>query len=272
MTRNSEDSSVLKENEPNKLAATTIKSDSSMAAAMESLKKRKMNKNNGDNNYSDSTPRNWEQLYNDLAAERLTKPEQLFYAYRQESEEREKLMRDYNQDLENDNQRLKSSLASNTELKQTIQNLQNELAEGQATLSRQAATIRAYQQMTGATLSNIQEAASSNGAPNDIGYDCIMENKNPGSSNARTKFRISVVGKISVEADLQEPKPTSSESQKEPSETSRDTTTATTTLLKYQPLENPERLPDFLHEEIEFESTELPPLLQNVLRGIFPEE
>ena len=81
-----------------------------------------------------------------------------------------------------------------------------------------------------------------------------------------------MVGKIPAEVDQQEAKSTGPESQEDPSKTNVDTTTATTTLLKYQPLENPERLPDFLHEEIEFESTELPPLLQNVLRGIFPEE
>lgn len=268
MTRNSTETGVLKENEPNEQPETKLAS---------SCKKRRINANctNG-NNDSDPTPKNWEQLYKELAAERITKPEQLFYAYRQESQERETLMRDYNQDLENDNKKLKASLADHTEQKQTVQNLKNQLAEKDATLSHQAATIRAYQQMTGATLSNIQQVAGIHDAePNDIGYDCTMENKNPGSHNARTKFRISVVGKIPLDTDPSEPqKPGEQQQQqttKEPSEKS-PTSTAMTTLLKYQPLENPEHLPDFLHEEIEFESTELPPLLQNVLRGIFPEE
>ena len=297
MARNSGDPSILKENdEPNQMAAS-LESERAKAALGSSCKKRKMNDtrqasssnggeaatanrpasgNIGINGTSDPSPNNWEQLYKELAAERVTKPEQLFYAYRRESEEREKLMRSYNHDLENDNQALKSQLANSTEQKQTIQTLQNQLAEGKATISNQAATIRAFQQMTGATLSNVHEVATSNderAAAHEIGYDCTMENKNPHSRKARTKFRISVVGRVPVPVDHhQQPQQQQKEEENDNEASEASDKTTTTTLLKYQPLENPQPLPEFLHEEIEFESTELPPLLQNVLRGIFPEE
>jgi len=189
------------------------------------------------------TQKNWEQLFNELQAERVTKAEALLYAYTRESEERERLMRSYNQELEHENQKLKSQASEDGQQKQAIQDLQSRVEEFEKTVSNQTATIRAYQQLTGTTLSNVE------GIQNELHCDCTVANPETKTS---TKFRISTVSSSNTD------------------ETSEDA--APSSLLRYQPLENPDPLPEFLHEEIEFESSQLPPLLQNLLSGIFPDE
>ena len=178
---------------------------------------------------------NWEQLYHQLKAERVTKAESLLYAYQEESEEREQLMRSYNQELEQDNKRLKRGALIVSQQKQQIQDLQKQMQELKALQAKQETTIGIYRAMTGATLSNL---------PNNNQLDCDCTFTNP-ETKVTTTFRLSTVQK--------DPAPEQA-------------------ILKYTPLENPQPLPSFLHEEIEFESTQLPPLLQNVLRGIFPED
>jgi len=262
MTRSSNDtsSSALKEN----LANVDTETETSPRKPFNASPSKKR-KSQNDNNISWINQKNWEQLYHELAEERITKPEQLFYAYRRESEERENLMREYNQELEQENRDLKSQLADHSQQEKNSERLQKEVNDLRAAVFHQKATIQAFKQMTGTTLSNVQVTGDdTNCIP--IGYDCTTENQHS-KTKTHTKFRISVVenGTVSSTMDIHN----ASSAPPPPPPT---TTTTTTTLLKYQPLENPESLPEFLHEEIEFESTELPPLLQNVLRGIFPED
>jgi hypothetical protein len=42
--------------------------------------------------------------------------------------------------------------------------------------------------------------------------------------------------------------------------------------MRFQPLENPDPLPAFLHQDIDFEAVECPGLFQNILKGIYPDE
>lgn len=43
-------------------------------------------------------------------------------------------------------------------------------------------------------------------------------------------------------------------------------------MMKYEPVKNPEPLPAFLHQAIEFETADCPALMQNILKGVFPDE
>lgn len=188
----------------------------------------------------------WENLFRELQAERITKAEELLHAHVRECEEREKLMRSYNQELESENQALRSKLATEPEQQQQLQELQTQLKDLQSKLSVQNATIQAYQKLTGTTLSNVC-VNDEDDIKHFLECECTVQNT---ESKTTTRFQISTV--FSSDKANEE-----------------DTRGA---ILKYRSLENPHQLPEFLHEEIEFESSQLPPLLQNVLRGMFPEE
>lgn len=197
----------------------------------------------------------WETLFKALQAERVTKAEALLYAYRQESEEREKLMRSYNLELEDENQKLKSELTAKAEQTQQFQDLENQVQQLQTTMESQAVTIQAFQKFTGATLSNFASSDKNDTTKHDsLNCDCTVTNP---ETKVMTKFRITTVSSNAAAKNLTD---------ENGDDNKQDT------LLKYQILENPTPLPEFLHEEIEFESSQLPPLLQNVLAGIFPDE
>lgn len=184
---------------------------------------------------TDADNLNWEKLYKELVAERVTQAESLLNAYRQESDERENLMRSYNQELEQDNKRLKSELSQVEQLKQQIHLLEKQLENERTKSARQDAMIDLYQALTGATISNLTES-------DNMQCDVVFTNQ---ETKVSTKCSISTV-------------------QGRPSDGPP--------LLRYKPIENPNPLPEFLRQEIEFDKTQLPPLLQNILRGIFPEE
>jgi hypothetical protein len=226
-----------------------------------------------DNDKENQASNDWQKLFHALQAQRETKAEALLYEYVRESEERERLMRTYNQELENANQQLRAA-QSNSNEKEREQELQNQVQALQAKVAHQDATIRAYQQLTGTTLSNIRvptilQSETNSGDPttglvntnsntaetnaNKSTLDCVCTVENP-ETKVKTKFRISAVSPV-LTGDEEDDKEAEALS-----------------FLKYESLENNEPLPDFLRAEIEFESTQLPQLLQNVLRGIFPEE
>jgi flagellar motility protein MotE (MotC chaperone) len=229
-------SSVSKENAPKNHAAS-------------SSKKRKMCNSSCSDEVRDDGQTDWENLFKALQAERVTKAEALMYAYRRESEEREKLMRAYNQELEHDNKKLKDEISRVDEQKIQIQELQKQVEELKSTTAEQGAVIRIYKSFTGATFSNFTVSEDKHKA-----LDCDCTVKNP-ETKFETKFRISTVSADGNNADGQ-----------------NEETAEGMEILKYQPLKSQEILPDFLHGEIEFQSSQLPPLLQNILRGIFPDE
>ena len=137
------------------------------------------------------------------------------------------------------------------------------------------ATIQAYQQLTGATLINIRIPTRSElettTSMDQIGPATVADNQKAETNKERhirlhlygtnpetmvkTEFSISSVpiavigGKQDKMEDIE-----------------------AATVSQYHPLEINTSLPDFLQEETEFESTQLPQLLQNVLCAIFPEE
>jgi hypothetical protein len=255
---------------------------------LSSDKKRKVTGVNGtvddleddkENKASNTSTKDWEELFHALQAERVTKAEALLHAYVRESEERESLMRSYNQELENANQKLRATKSNSPEQNhQREQELQNQVQALQSQVAQQDATIRAYQQLTGTTLSNIRvppklESETKNstdqtatglannskeGESNSIHgtLDCVCTVQNT-ETNVKTKFRISTVPAVLISGEAEDNKKHAA---------------VAPSFLKYQSLENNEPLPDFLQEEIEFESTQLPQLMQNVLRGIFPED
>jgi hypothetical protein len=235
---------------------------------LSSAKKRKSTDMSGtaDDNDTDkenNLSKDWEKLFHAIQAERVTKAEALLHAHVRESEERERLMRTYNQELENANQALRAAKSNAPEQEHRERELENQVQALQAKVAKHDATIRAYQQLTGATLSIVGVPPKLESETNSIDqtttgqvnkcvldYVCTVQNS---ETNVKTKFRISTVSAVQ-----------SGEDKKRAAEAP--------TILKYESLENNEPLPDFLREEIEFESTQLPQLLQNVLRGIFPEE
>jgi hypothetical protein len=42
--------------------------------------------------------------------------------------------------------------------------------------------------------------------------------------------------------------------------------------MRFEPISHAEHLPSFLHQAIDFEISQCPALLQNILSGMFPEE
>lgn len=200
-------------------------------------KKRKVEDTDGE--VQESRDQNdWEKLFKELQAERVTKAEELLHSYVRESEEREKLMRSYNQDLEAENQVLRSKLSSQPEQHQQLQDLKKQLEDLQSKLSNQTATIQVYEKLTATTVT----VNDNNREHQNMDCDCTVLNPD---TKGTTKFRISTVSEGGA-GQLE--------------------------ILKFSPLENPQPLPEFLQEEIEFPSSQLPPLLQNVLRGMYPDE
>jgi hypothetical protein len=127
---------------------------------LSSAKKRKSTDISGtvdfDNDKENNASKDWEKLFHELQAERVTKAEALLYAHVRESEERERLMRSYNQELENANQQLRAAKSNTPEQEHREQELENQVQALQTKVAQQNATIRAYQQLTGTTLSNVR--------------------------------------------------------------------------------------------------------------------
>ena len=93
--------------------------------------------------------------------------------------------------------------------------------------------IELHRQLTGATLSNVN-------ASKQVSCDCTVSNP---ETKKTTTFRL-----------------TSCQGNETP-------------MIKYEPIGKPdESLPSFLHGAIEFDASQAPALMQNVLKGMFPDE
>jgi predicted RNase H-like nuclease (RuvC/YqgF family) len=124
-----------------------------------------------------------------------------------------------------------------TELKETVQESQEKAKEMegmQVTMEKQEKEIELHRILTGTTLSKVD-------ATKQVSCDCSVTNPETKKS---TSFRLtSTEGN---EAGI---------------------------MIKYEPVGKPDSsLPAFLHEAIEFDSSQTPALMQNVLKGMFPDE
>lgn len=191
-----------------------------------------------------------------LQRERVTAVESQLYTFMQDSEKREDALKKYIHDLESDLDEAKKALTLSQEQATDIVELEGQVEELHGVIKESAAqceeliaekesqetangTLR--QQMD--TLEKKQalyrlvtgmEVVSSSGDENS--FDCCVVNS---ETSVTTKFRLTSLNDGHM--------------------------------MKFEPTENTQPLPSFLHNAIEFERTQCPALLQNVLKGVFPE-
>lgn len=128
-------------------------------------------------------------------------------------------------------------------LKAYIHHLETQIKEAsseekkgmQATIDKQAKEIALYQVLTGTSLCNVDPSKH-------VACDCTVTNS---EDKKTTKFRLD----------------------------SSETGEQTEMMIKYEPIGKPDAsLPEFLYHAIEFEASQAPALMQNVLKGMFPDE
>lgn len=106
----------------------------------------------------------------------------------------------------------------------------------QATIESQNKESALYRVLTGITVDNID-------ASKQVSCDCTVTNP---ETKRSTKFRLV---------------------------SSSETSSSETAMIKYEPVGKPDSsLPAFLQNAIEFDTSQAPALMQNVLKGMFPDE
>ena len=207
------------------------------------------------NNDNDSGGSHWKQLFMSLQQERVTAIESQLISFMEDSEKREDALKNYIRHLESDlkhaNMSLEVSQSQTTDLVELQEKL-NGADDRMETMSAEVDQLKddieakdAVCRLLGSKLMDREDEIEmykllthtdvSRGEQDSIEC-CVM---NP-IKEISTKFRLSKV-----------------EDEK---------------MMKYEPVENPEILPAFLHEAIEFETADCPSLIQNILKGVFPDE
>ena len=208
----------------------------------------------------------WRKMFKALQAERITAAEGQLYAFMEESEKREGSLKRYIRQLESDLEEAKKALLLSQNQADEVVGLQNQVEElegvvrGSArqcddlmesqrankeeleSLQKQVEAVqeenRLYKLMSGLEISVAKEApASASGE----GFACKVFNP---ETLVKAGFRIS---------------------------STKDNNSNEGGMMKFEPTENAEVLPRFLHNPIEFEPSQCPALLQNVLKAIFSE-
>lgn len=212
------------------------------------------NDSNGD---TVDTETHWRKLFMNLQQERVTAAERNLYLFMQESEKREETLKNYIHHLESDLGKQKEALELSeqqtkqvSELQERIDELVNQQQVADKSLEAAATQLEEYKESDKAQQSDLdqQDAEISmyklltgttvhwNGKSEEPMECCVT---NP-TSKVSTKFQL---------CKSDDPK-----------------------MMKFVPVENVKPLPDFLHQAIEFETDECPALMQNILKGVFPEE
>ena len=103
-----------------------------------------------------------------------------------------------------------------------------------------------YRTLTGTTLENIS----------DTSFDCTVANH--GAQKASQLRLTTISSDVTVNEGPKRSKPTPDK--------------AVICTMRCEPLVHPEHLPDFLRQIIEFESSQCPELMYNVMKSMFPED
>jgi hypothetical protein len=197
----------------------------------------------------------WKRLFMSLQQERVTVVERQLFSFMEESEKREDSLKNYICHLESDLVEARKSLhlsqsqttalvelqekLDDTEIRlQTVRaentRLQDQLDSKDRTNSLLKAQIRCLNDEVHIYKLLIQTEVA-RGTEGSI--ECCVTNN---VKEIATKFRLS-----KVEDDK---------------------------MLMYEPIENPKPLPSFLQQAIEFERVDCPALIQNILKGVFPDD
>jgi chromosome segregation ATPase len=171
-----------------------------------------------------------------LRRERETEAEAQLQAFAAESEKREESLMTLVHHLEiqvkNIKEELEKSEQVGKEALEASKLVNQEADELRTTTQKQQHEITMYRTLTGTTLFNID-------ASKDVAFDCLVVNQ---ESKQSASFRLE-------------------SSEKEAS------------FIKYAPRSQPNAsLPVFLREAIEFDVTQAPALMQNVLKSMFPDD
>jgi len=192
-------------------------------------------------------------MFYSLQNQRVTEAEEQLHAFAEESETREESLKAYIHHLETHVKDLKENRSQETgrkemeemqatmnsqkkeldEMKVTLKETRKEVEGMQATVESQKKEIELHRLLTGTTFTNVD-------ASKQVSCDVTVKNS---ETNKSTKFRL---------------------------ESLEDNETP---MIKYEPIGKADSsLPEFLHDAIEFDTSQAPALMQNVLQGMFPDE
>jgi chromosome segregation ATPase len=197
----------------------------------------------------------WKRLFMSLQQERVTVVERQLFSFMEESEKREDSLKNYICHLESDLVEARKSLLLSQGQATALVELQEKLDDTQMRMQTMRAEImRLQDQLEAKDRANSHLKAQLTNLDDDVqmyklliqtevtrgvegSIECCVTNT---IKEITTKFRLS---------NLEDDK-----------------------MMMYEPLENPKPLPVFLQQAIEFERADCPALIQNILKGVFPEE
>jgi predicted RNase H-like nuclease (RuvC/YqgF family) len=197
----------------------------------------------------------WRRLFMSLQQERVTVAERQLFTLMAESDKREEALKNYIRHLESDLMAAKLKLEECQDQAAQIVDVQGKLEEAEmrieimkvdlAKLHDQVGAKERTNQLQTATLSQRDDAIqmyklltqTDLARGEDGAIECCVTNA---LKEITTTFRLT---------ELQDQ-----------------------SMMKYEPVKNPEPLPTFLHQAIEFETADCPALIQNILKGVFPDE
>ena len=197
----------------------------------------------------------WKRLFMSLQQERVTIAERQLFTLMEESEKREEALKNYIRHLESDLVASKHSLEESQCQATQIVEVQGKLEEAEMRMEIMRVDLaKLHDQVDAKDRTNSLLTEKLSDRDDDIhiyklltqtevtrseegAIECCVTNTLKGIT---TTFRLSELPDQSM--------------------------------MKYEPVENPTPLPAFLRQAIEFETADCPTLMQNILKGVFPDE
>ena len=210
-----------------------------------------------DNQQESHSDSHWKRLFMSLQQERVTVAERQLYNLMEESEKREESLKNYIRHLESDLVDARNSLKEYEIQANHHGQVQEKLDDAEMRM-----------EVMKVELSKLHDQVEAKDRTNRLLSSTISERENSIQIyKMLTQTQVSTGNDGIIECCV-----TNSSRESAPSTTFCLRKLTDETMMEYQPVENVEPLPSFLHEPIEFETAECPILMQKILNGVFPDE
>lgn len=197
----------------------------------------------------------WKRLFMSLQQERVTVVERQLFSFMEESEKREDSLKNYICHLESDLVEARKSLHLSQSQATALVELQEKLDDSEMRIQ----TVRAE-------ITRLQDQLEAKDGANSVlkaQISCLNDEVQVYKLLIQTEVTRGTEGSIECCVTNNGKKITTK---------FRLSKLEDDKMMMYEPVENPTPLPSFLQQAIEFERVDCPALIQNILKGIFPDD
>jgi hypothetical protein len=211
-------------------------------------------------NQNQGNESHWKQLFMSLQQERVTASERQLYTFMEESEQREDALKNYIRHLESELVEARKSVelsehqaSDMVELQEKLDEKDNQLKVSENSVEAMTGEMEEIKSKTTAQMEDLLNKVEQKDSEIQMYHVLTGTVMTPGVVENSVDCRVTnVVSKVSTLYRL-------------------TTLDDNEQFMKFQSLENPDPLPTFLKQDIEFETVDCPGLFQNILKGVFPD-